>query len=576
VLEEHLLAWLDAGFDPVTTDPVLLRRFRAAGIAQLTLLFTASAVGLRSLALGAPHLPWVALGAVILGAADRVRLRASGTPGLSSHTAVGLLLALLAAGFVLREPGAAGLAWLALIVQLALGTTGLLPGWGWSALCLAAPAAVAAFSPRGAAPVATDGYDLIALLACVVALTTLFAFVRAKAEQTLQRNVEVRKRAEQEARAADLAKSAFLANMSHEIRTPMNGVLGMAGLLLRSPLLPEQREQAETINSCAEALLALVDDILDLSKIEAGRLQLREADVPLRGLAAGIVRLLAPRAEGKGVALTLEVAADLPERIRVDPARLRQILLNLVGNAVKFTLQGTVTVAVARDEPDAVLFTVCDTGIGISEEDQARLFGHFSQVDSTAARRFGGSGLGLAISRRLVEMMGGSIGVRSAPGAGSTFWIRLPLRPALQGDLPAASPEAGAGRRAGGRVLVIEDNEVNRQVLLAQLTALGFDADAAADGEEGLASLEQREYDAVLMDCQLPGLDGYEATRRLRQHETGGRSTPVIAVTAHAMKGEREKCLAAGMDDHIAKPISLEQLAALLERWVRSGAPSLP
>jgi len=561
VLERHLLSWLDAGLEPATADPVLLQRVRSAGITQDVVCLAALCIGLRSVAAGAPHTAWLAFGVLAAGGVNRLVLRTFWAAGLCGHLAVGLLYVLLVTASLLGEAGGPGLGWLALLVAMAFGATGLGGGWAW---------ALASFG----AAFFLSGLDLSLVVLCLALLVSVLILIRRMAERQLQTEIDVRKWAEQKARAADVAKSSFLANMSHEIRTPMNGVIGMVGLLLRSPLTAEQHEQAETIDACAQSVLTLVDDILDLSKIEAGRMQVQETDVAPRALAEGIIRLLRPRALAKELALRLEVSPHLPEKVRADPARLRQVLLNLVGNAIKFTPRGAVEVRVAPErEGGMVLFTVLDSGIGISLEDQARLFLPFSQVDSTTARRFGGSGLGLAISRRLVELMDGTIGVESERGVGSTFWFRIPLR------LPEVSPAAGpatlaaAGRskirqRPECRLLIVEDNEINRHVLLAQLAALGFAADAVPDGEEGLVALEHGAYDAVLMDCQLPGVDGYDTTRRLRRREGKGRHTPVIAVTAHAMKGEREKCLEAGMDDYITKPVVLEQLAALLDRWV--------
>jgi signal transduction histidine kinase/CheY-like chemotaxis protein len=570
VLERHLFAWLDAGLEPATADPVLLQRVRFAGSTQDVVCLAALCIGLRSLAAGTPHTAWVAFGVLTAGMLNRLVLRTFWAAGLCGHLAVGLLYVLLVTGSLLAEAGGPGLGWLALLVTMAFGATGLGGGWVWTLTGLG----TASFLAGRGHGAAVDVLDLSFVVLCLALLISAFTLIRGRAEHQLQTEIDVRKWAEQKARAADVAKSSFLANMSHEIRTPMNGVIGMVGLLLRSSLTAEQYEQAETIDACAQSLLTLVDDILDLSKIEAGRLQVQETEVSLRTLADGILRLLRPRALAKELPLRLEVAAHLPEKVRADPARLRQVLLNLVGNAIKFTPRGAVEVRVTPErEASMVLFSVRDSGIGISREDQARLFLPFSQVDSTTARRFGGSGLGLAITRRLVELMDGTIGVDSERGVGSTFWFRIPLR------LPEASPAGGpatlaaAGRvkirpRPECRLLVVEDNEINRHVLLAQLAALGFAADAVPDGEEGLAALEHTTYDAVLMDCQLPGVDGYDTTRRLRRREGGGRHTPVIAVTAHAMKGEREKCLAAGMDDYITKPVVLEQLAELLDRWV--------
>jgi signal transduction histidine kinase/ActR/RegA family two-component response regulator len=369
------------------------------------------------------------------------------------------------------------------------------------------------------------------------------------------------------AEAANHAKSAFLANMSHEIRTPMNGILGMAELLERTPLSAEQHDYADTIRQSGRALLSLINDILDLAKVEAGKMQLNAEPFDPAEVLRDVARLFRAGALDKGLELRLEAPPETPRPVLGDALRVRQILANLTGNAVKFTEHGSVTLRLIV-EPAGLRYEVEDTGIGIAPSEVPRLFDLFTQAQSGSPRKFDGTGLGLAISRKLAVLMGGRIDVQSEPGRGSTFTfaVALPVssRPVIA---PTIAPHTAPESSLGARVLVVEDNIVNQKLVRLMLDRLGCRCEVASSGAEALTRAEHCDYDLVLMDWQMPEMDGLETARRLNAQWGPGRGAPIVAVTASAMSGDREACLAAGMSDYLPKPIDMAALAQVVERW---------
>ncbi|MBF0128047.1 MAG: response regulator, partial [Magnetococcales bacterium] len=384
--------------------------------------------------------------------------------------------------------------------------------------------------------------------------------------------------------AANHAKSTFLASMSHEIRTPMNAIIGLGHLLGKTALSARQSDYLDKINLSAEGLRRILDDILDFSKIEAGKLTLDPADFDLFDLIKDVTTLFADLAHRKGIRLETRMDPKLPRLAYGDGHRLRQILMNLMSNAVKFTDRGQVTLQVDTqpDQPHTLHFQVQDTGIGIPAPTLDRLFQPFTQADSSVTRRFGGSGLGLSISRNLAELMGGTVTAVSHPGQGSVFLATVPLEPGRREETPPQEAQEAMMLRslpAQARLLVVEDDPINRQVLLGMLGKLGLEADVAENGRIGLTCMQSHPYDLVFMDCQMPEMDGLTASRLYRQMEAmenKPRRTPILALTAYALPVDKEKCLQAGMDAFLAKPIRKEKLHQALAQWLLLDPEPLP
>jgi signal transduction histidine kinase/CheY-like chemotaxis protein len=435
-----------------------------------------------------------------------------------------------------------------------------------------------------------------------VAISVSRSAREARADVVRERNLkELLQAASETAEAASMAKGSFLASMSHEIRTPMNGVLGMLELVRGTPLNDDQRELIDTAFDSGKSLLQILNDILDYSKAEAGMLHVESVDCNLRTLVTDITSLHTAIARSRGLSTSIHIAPDVPPLVRCDPFRLRQVLNNLISNALKFTTEGGISLMVERNPspenaPEGLLrFSVRDSGMGVLREQQSVIFEPFTQGDQSTSRKFGGTGLGLAICKRLVTMMGGQIGVDSAEGIGSIFWFTLPLEESDARDVAEpGSPSADASvhtpppastapprdaqparhpadatassREYAADVLIVEDNEVNQLVTTGMLRRLGYTSEIAADGHSALEKLGTKRYGVVLMDMQMPGMDGVEATRAWREREDPGSRLPIIAMTANVLSSDREICIDAGMDDFIGKPVHMDELRSKLER----------